>query len=106
VARRPGHRAVVAVGSVVLIVVQVGVFALHPAAGTVEAFLALMTRDPLLGLVSLDLLYSVNNVLVALVHLALAVLLRRMPGPPSPSPGCSSCWGWRPTWRPGAGRRS
>ena len=67
--------AVAAVGSVVLILVQVVVFAVHPPPATVEAFLDLMTRDPLLGLVSLDLLYSVNNVLVALVYLALAVLL-------------------------------
>lgn len=67
--------AVAAVGSVVLIVVQVVVFVVHPPPATVQAFMDLMTRDPLLGLVSLDLLYSVNNVLVALVYLALAVLL-------------------------------
>ena len=64
-----------AVGSVVLVVVQVVVFALHPPPGTVEEFLALMQASPVLGLVSLDLLYGVNNVLVALVYLALVVLL-------------------------------
>lgn len=64
-----------AVGSIVLIVVQIAVFALHPPPASVDGFFALMAENPLLGLVSLDLLLSVNNVLVALVYLALIVVL-------------------------------
>lgn len=64
-----------AVGSVVLIVVQIAVFALHPPSASVDGFFVLMDENPLLGLVSLDLLLSVNNVLVALVYLALVIVL-------------------------------
>lgn len=64
-----------AVGSIVLIVVQMVVFVLHPPPTSVEGFFVLMAENPLLGLVSLDLLLSVNNVLVALVYLALVMVL-------------------------------
>lgn len=45
---------------------------LHRPPATAAEFVDLMTRTPLLGLVSLDLIYSVNNVLVALIYLALS----------------------------------
>lgn len=64
-----------ALGSVTLVVLQVVVFAVHPPPGTVAGFFELMVANPVLGLVSLDLLYSLNNVLVALVYLALVVVL-------------------------------
>ncbi|WEV77053.1 hypothetical protein O9K63_10660 [Janibacter cremeus] len=67
--------AVAALGSVVLVLVQVVVFALHPPPATAAEFVDLMTRSPLLGLVSLDVIYGLNNVLVALVYLALVVVL-------------------------------
>ncbi|WP_161965267.1 hypothetical protein [Ornithinimicrobium cerasi] len=67
--------AVAALGSVLLTVLQVVVFSVHRPLGTVAEFFELMRVDPVLGLVSLDLLYSLNNVLVALVYLALVVLL-------------------------------
>lgn len=67
--------AVAALGSVALVLVQVVVFALHPPPATVAGFVDLMTHSPLLGLVSLDVIYSLNNVLVALVYLAFVVLL-------------------------------
>ncbi|AXH97121.1 hypothetical protein DV701_14230 [Ornithinimicrobium avium] len=67
--------AVAALGSVLLIVLQVVVFAVQPPPGTVAGFFELMRADPVLGLVSLDLLYSLNNVLVALIYLALVVVL-------------------------------
>lgn len=67
--------AVAALGSVVLILLQIAVFALHRPPATAAEFVDLMTRDPLLGLISLDLIYSLNNVLVALVYLALVVVL-------------------------------
>lgn len=69
--------AVAALGSVALILLQVLVFTLHRPPGTVAEFVDLMTRNPLLGLISLDLIYSLNNVLVALVYLALIVVLWR-----------------------------
>ena len=64
-----------AAGSVVFIVVQIAVFALHPPPASVDGFFVLMDENPLLGMLSLDLLLSVNNVLVALVYLALIVVL-------------------------------
>jgi len=69
--------AAAALGSVGLILVQVVVFAIHPPPDTVEGYVDLMSHNPLLGLVSLDLVLSVNNVLVALVYLALVVVLWR-----------------------------
>lgn len=67
--------AIAALGSVALILLQIVVFALHRPPATAAEFVDLMTRNPLLGLVSLDLIYSLNNVLVALVYLALVVVL-------------------------------
>ena len=64
-----------AAGSGVFIVVQIAVFALHPPPASVDGFFVLMDENPLLGMLSLDLLLSVNNVLVALVYLALIVVL-------------------------------
>lgn len=72
--------AAAAVGSVALIVVQVAVFALHPPPVEITEVLALLQRNPVLGLLSLDVLYVVNNVLVALVYLALGVVLLRRAG--------------------------
>lgn len=64
-----------AVGSVALIVVQVVVFAVWPPPETVPEIFELMLRSPVLGLVSMDLLLLVNNLLVVLIYLALAVVL-------------------------------
>lgn len=69
--------AIASLGSVALILLQIVVFALHRPPATAAEFVDLMTRNPMLGLVSLDLIYSVNNVLVALVYLALVVVLWR-----------------------------
>mgnify|MGYP001944223784 CR=1 FL=1 len=72
--------AAAAAGSVALIVAQVAVFALHPPPVEITEVLALLQRNPALGLLSLDVLYVVNNVLVALVYLALGVVLLRRAG--------------------------
>ncbi|MEI2774912.1 MAG: hypothetical protein V9G19_02860 [Tetrasphaera sp.] len=61
--------------SVGLLVVQVVVMAVWPPVHTVPDVLALMQRSPVLGLVSLDVLLLVNNILVLLVYLGLAVVL-------------------------------
>ena len=63
--------------SVALTVVQVGVLATWPPPDTVPEFFDLMLRSPVLGLVSMDGLYLVNNLLVLLVYLAVAIPLWR-----------------------------
>ncbi|GGL34388.1 hypothetical protein H9L10_00945 [Phycicoccus endophyticus] len=64
-----------AFGSVGLLVLQVVLFALWPPVHTVPEVFDLMGRSPLVGLVSLDALYLVNNALVLAFYLGLAVVL-------------------------------
>lgn len=64
-----------ALASVALIVVQVAVFAVWPPVHTVPEIFALMNKNPVLGLVSLDVLYVVNNLLVWLFYLGLGAAL-------------------------------
>ncbi len=64
-----------AFGSVGLTVVQVVLFAVWPPVHTVPEVFTLMERSPVLGLVSLDALLLVNNLLVLLLYLALGVVL-------------------------------
>lgn len=66
-----------AIASVALIVVQIAVFAAWPPPERVPEIFALMQRNPVLGVVSLDALYIVNNLLVVLMYLALAATLAR-----------------------------
>jgi hypothetical protein len=66
-----------ALASVVLTFVQVWTYVQWPPPETVEGFYALFAERPLLGLLSLDLLYIVNNTIVLLVYLALFTVLRR-----------------------------
>ena len=66
-----------ALASVALTVVQVGVLATWPPPDTVPEFFDLMLRSPVLGLVSMDGLYLVNNLLVLLVYLGVAIPLWR-----------------------------
>jgi len=72
---RPGGGA--APAGVVLIVVQVAVYAAWPPPATARGHLELLARDPLLGMLSLDLLYLLSNLLAFLVYLGLAVALWR-----------------------------
>lgn len=64
-----------ALGSVGLIVAQVAVFAFWPPVHTVGEVFALMVDNPILGLVSMDALYIVNNVLVWLFYAGLGAAL-------------------------------
>lgn len=64
-----------ALASVVLTVVQIVIFTLWPPPETVDGVFALMTARPVLGLLSLDGLYLLNNLLVLLLYLGLAVPL-------------------------------
>lgn len=61
----------------VIMLVQVIVFMIWPPPATVEGFFALFQQNGLLGLLSLDLLYIINNTLLILVYLALYFSLRR-----------------------------
>ena len=61
----------------VFIPVQVVVFILWPPPSTVLGWFALFQRSPLVGLLDLDLLLIIDQVLMGLVLLALYVTLRR-----------------------------
>lgn len=66
-----------ALASVVLIAVQIAIYLVWPPPETVEGFFQVLTDDPVRGLLTLDLLYPVSNVLTYLLYLALAVALWR-----------------------------
>jgi hypothetical protein len=61
--------------SVVMIVVQVVIFTLWPPPATTSGLFQVLVDNPLRGLLALDLLYVVSNLLAFLVYLALAVAL-------------------------------
>lgn len=68
---------VVAIWSMLAImVVQVVIFAVWPPPQSAEGFFALLRENWLLGLLSLDLLYLVNNALLIPIYLALYVTLK------------------------------
>ncbi|WP_152191901.1 DUF4386 family protein [Georgenia satyanarayanai] len=67
-----------AVASVVLIVVQIAVYLVWPPPDTAAELFAVLLDNPLRGLLALDLLYIVSNVLAYLLYLALGVLLWRV----------------------------
>jgi hypothetical protein len=67
-----------ALASVALIVVQIGVYVAWPPPDTTVGFFALLVDEPLQGLLALDLLYIVSNLLTSLLYLALAVALWRV----------------------------
>lgn len=63
--------------SVALIPVQVAVFITWPPPSAVADWFALFQRSWLLGLLSLDLLYLLNNALLVLIYLGLYAALRQ-----------------------------
>lgn len=65
-----------ALASVVLTFVQVWIYLTWPPPETVVGVYTLFAENPLLGLLTLDLLYIVNNLLVLLFYLGLFVILR------------------------------
>lgn len=70
-----------AFASVVLTLVQVVVFVIWPPVLTVGEVFRLMVDSPVLGLLSMDALYVVNNVAVWLFYLGLAVPLWQVSRP-------------------------
>lgn len=67
-----------AVWVVVMIPLQAAVFLLSPPPVTVAEFFALFQRNPLLGLLDLDLLLSIDYVVMIPFYLALFAVLRRV----------------------------
>ena len=67
----------VALLSVALIVVQIGIYLVWPPPETTVEFFDLLNTSPLRGLLALDVLYIVSNLLAYLLYFALAVVLWR-----------------------------
>lgn len=62
---------------VVMIPLQAAVFILSPPPNTVEGFFALFQKNPLLGLLDLDLLLTLDYLVMIPFYLALYVVIRR-----------------------------
>lgn len=70
--------AYAALAMLVVMIAQIVIYVIWPPPETVEAFFALFQQSPLLGLLSLDLLYLVNNTLLILFYLGLFAALRKV----------------------------
>lgn len=68
----------VAGASVALIVVQIVVYVVWPPPRTTPEFFALLVESPVVGVLSLDSMYIVSNLLAYLLYLALGVVLWRV----------------------------
>jgi hypothetical protein len=69
--------SVAAFSMLVLMIVQIIVFVIWPPPTTVAGYFSLFHKSWLLGLLSLDLLYIVDSVLLILIYLAVYFVLRR-----------------------------
>jgi hypothetical protein len=63
---------------VAMVVIQMTIYVFWPPPETAEGYFDLLVKHPLLGMLSLDLLYVVSNLLAFLVYLALTVVLWRV----------------------------
>jgi hypothetical protein len=61
---------------IILIPIQIVIFAVSPPPSSAEGFFTLYSQSKLRGLLSLDLLYLVNNALIIPLYLALGVSLK------------------------------
>lgn len=68
----------VALASVALIVVQVGIYLVWPPPETTVELFEVLLDNPVRGVLALDALYVVSNLLAFLLYLALAVVLWRV----------------------------
>jgi hypothetical protein len=68
----------VALASVGLIVLQIGLYVVSPPPTTTAGFFALLQENPVRGLIALDVPYIVSNLLAYLLYFALAVVLWRV----------------------------
>lgn len=60
-----------------LTIIQIVIFILWPPPTTVDGFFTLFLENAFLGLLSMDLLYMINNTLLIIVYLGLYAALRR-----------------------------
>lgn len=67
-----------AIGSVLLIPIQIAIFMICPPPTAIPDWFALFQENWLLGLLSLDLLYLLNNTFVLLIYLALYISLKEV----------------------------
>ena len=81
---------VAALITAVLVPVQLAVFMVYPFPDTVAGWFQLLQDNPLAGLVNLDLLLVVDNVLLVVIALALYVALR--PASPSVTTMATGLW--------------
>ncbi|GAA1053640.1 DUF4386 family protein [Dietzia natronolimnaea] len=67
-----------ALASVVLIGVQIAVYLIWPPPDSAEDFFRVLAENPIAGLLMLDLLYPLSNILTLLLYAALGVALWRV----------------------------
>lgn len=67
----------VALVMVVIILLQIVIFIAYPPPSTVDGFFSLFQESWLLGLLSMDLLYILNNTLLAIIYLGLYRALKK-----------------------------
>jgi hypothetical protein len=67
--------AAAAAASVVLMPVQIAIYVAWPPPATAEGVFALMRASPVLGLLSQDVLYALQNALLALIYLGVGAKL-------------------------------
>jgi hypothetical protein len=70
--------AATAMVAVLLVPIQIAVFALYPFPDTVSGWFALLESNPIAGLIDLDLLLVVDNVLLVVIALAIYAALSRV----------------------------
>jgi hypothetical protein len=68
---------IAAIVMLILIPVQIAVYTIWPMPGSVAEWFKLFQNSPLLGLLHLDVLYILNNTIVAIMYLAFYMSLRR-----------------------------
>lgn len=61
----------------ILIPLQIIIYVIAPPPDTVKGFFELYQQNPFLGLLSLDFLYLLNNMILVIIYLALFILLYR-----------------------------
>jgi hypothetical protein len=76
------HRAIFRIGGfasiamLVIIALQIGIYVAWPPPESTEGFIALLNQNSLLGLLSLDFLYLINNAILVLIYLPIYLVLR------------------------------
>ncbi len=67
-----------AIGMLAVMITQIVIFIIWPPPITTEGFFTLFQQNRLLGLLSMDLLYLVNNTILILIYIAIWSPLRRV----------------------------